>query len=223
MTSKERHQKVANEFSKLNSELEKTKDNYLEKISSTINKAVKNHDDKDLWKSSYDKIVDLFYAALTDTYLKTSITLKKIYNQISDKIPNIEDFIYQDDDITLSERIKQYWDDSASSLKNPEADTKTIALHLLTMYERILNNEMINVKQGVKKIKKPIDNDGINIIVITNGECCTNGGVYLEDEAPELPPYHINCQCDYWYETYYPTDDADLEELQELGWEEDDE
>ena len=44
------------------------------------------------------------------------------------------------------EWIKQYWDDSASSLKNPEADTKTIALHLLTMYERILNNEMINVK-----------------------------------------------------------------------------
>ena len=92
------------------------------------------------------------------------------------------------------------------------------------MYDRILNNEMINVKAGVKKVKKPkVPDDAIDVIIITDGECCTNGGIYLADEAPELPPYHIGCQCDSWTDFYYPTDEADLEELQELGWEEDDE
>ena len=66
--------------------------------------------------------MDLFYAALTDTYLKTSMTLKDAYNNISDKIPNIEDFIYTDDNITLPQRIKLYWDEAATLLKNPKAD-----------------------------------------------------------------------------------------------------
>ena len=92
------------------------------------------------------------------------------------------------------------------------------------MYDRILNNEMVNVKAGVKRVKKPIiDDDGIEVIVITDGECCNNGGIYLADEAPSLPPYHINCQCDYWEDIYYPKDEADLEVLQEIGWEIDDE
>ncbi|MBR2247072.1 MAG: hypothetical protein IJ880_08625 [Bacilli bacterium] len=93
---------------------------------------------------------------------------------------------------------------------------------MLTMHDRILNNEMINVKQGVKKVKKPIDDDGIEIVYITNGVCCSNGGIYLADEAPAEPPYHIGCQCDSWHEFYYPIDEADLEELQELGWEDED-
>lgn len=218
------HQEIADKFSKLNANLENLRNDYLEKISVNINKAVKHIDDKDMWKTIYDNIVDLFYAALTDTYLKTSITLKEVYVSISDKIPNIEDFIYKDDKLTLPQRIKQYWDEAARLLKNPQADKQTIALHVLTMYDRILNNEMINVKAGVKKVKKPeVPDDAIEVITITDGECCNNGGTYLADEAPALPPYHINCQCDFWVDFYYPTDEADLEELQELGWEENDE
>lgn len=221
---KNKHKKIADAFAELNSNLNEKKDNYLEKISKTINKAIKGYEDKDLWKESYDKIVDLIYAALTDTYLETSITLKNIYAQITDKIPNIEDFIYKNDKITLPQRIKGYWDEAQKFLENPETDTQEISLHLLTMYNRILNNEMINVKQGVKKVKKPIinDDDGIITVTITNGECCSNGGFYLEEEAPELPPYHPNCECDYWYDVYYPENEQDLEELQEAGWEEDD-
>lgn len=221
--SKNKHKKIADAFAELNSTLNEKKDNYLEDISKVISKAIKQHEDKKLWKESYDKIVDLVYAALTDTYLETSVTLKKIYNQITDTIPNIEDFIYKDDKITLPQRIKKYWDEVSNFLKNPETNTQEISLYLLTMYDRILNNEMINVKQGIKKVKKPIASDNeIITITITDGECCSNGGFYLEEEAPELPPYHPNCECDYWYDTYNIEDEQDLEELQEAGWEEDD-
>ena len=222
MTYKERHERIADKFSELNDDLKNIKEEYLEKISSNINQAVKDYENKDLWKESYDKTVDLFYEALTETYLQTTLTLKNIYNNISDKIPDIEDFIYKDDKMTLQQRIKQYWDEGAILLKRTPDLTQKISLHMLSMHDRILNNEMINVKQGVKKTKKPIDDDGITVITITNGECCFNGGVYLEGEEPDLPPYHLNCQCDFWYDFYYPTDEADLDELNELGWEDED-
>jgi len=140
--SKARHKKVADAFNKLNSVLDEKRDNYLEKISSTINKAVKKSDDKKLWKESYNKIVDLIYAALTDTYLETVTTLRNVYINISDETLNIEDFIYKDDDITLPQRVKKYWDEVASLLKNPETDIQEISLYLLNMYDRILSNEM---------------------------------------------------------------------------------
>lgn len=222
MSYKKRHNEIAKAFSDLNDILEDKKNDYLEKISNIINKAIKNFDDKEFWEQSYKDIVDYFYAALTDVYLETTITLKKIYAEISDKVVDIEDFIYKEDKITLPKRIKKYWDEVIELLKNPKTDKKEIALYLLAMYDRILANEMINVKQGIKKVKKPIDNDGIEVICITDGECCFNGGVYLADEAPALPPYHMMCDCEFWYEIYYPTDEEDLEALQELGWEKED-
>lgn len=224
MTSKERHIKVANQFTKLNKNLKQVHNDYLEKISLTINRAIKDYSNKNLWKSSYNDIVDLVYAALTTTYLETTTILRETYNQISDKIPNIEDFIYKDDKITLPQRIKGYWDEAKTLLNNPQVNPKQIALTTLTAYDKILTNEMINVKAGVKKVKKPIDPDGIEVVIISNGECdcCNQGGIYLADEAPSEPPYHINCLCDSWHDFYYPTDEADLEELQELGWEEED-
>ncbi|MBR2247071.1 MAG: hypothetical protein IJ880_08620 [Bacilli bacterium] len=69
MSYKERHEEIANKFAKLNDDLEDIKEEYLEKISSNINQAVKDYKNKDLWKKSYDKTVDLFYEALTKTYL----------------------------------------------------------------------------------------------------------------------------------------------------------
>ena len=221
-----KHKEIADAFAELNSTLDEKKDEYLEKISKVINKAVKRHNDKGLWKNSQDKIVDLVYAALTDTYLETTMALKNIYKEISDEIPNIEDFIYKDDNITLPKRIKQYWDEVNVLLKNPEADTQEISLYLLTMYNRILSNEITNVKQGLKKIKKPLG-DEIMCVVITQGECenCPGQeGFFLEEDIPydDLPPYHVNCTCDFWFDPYDPDDEQDLEELQEAGWEEDD-
>ena len=83
MVKPNRHKEIRKKFNKLNSDLNEKKDEYLEKISSTINKAVKKSDDKKLWKESYDKIVDLIYAALTDTYLETVTALRNIYINIS--------------------------------------------------------------------------------------------------------------------------------------------
>lgn len=230
MTSKERHQKVAQQFAKLNKTLETTHDTYLEKISVVINKAVKNYTDKDLWNTSYSDIVDLVYAALTETYLETTTTLRNTYKQISDKIPTIEDFIYKDDKITLPERIKGYWDEAKQFLKNPQINSKEIALHLLRNYDRILTNEMVNVKAGVKRVKKPIkpDDNAIEIVEIIHSDGCdcelceVLEGFYLKDDNPSEPPFHLGCQCDSWTDFYYPTDEQDLEVLQEAGWEEDD-
>ncbi len=151
---KNRHKKIVDAFGELNSTLNEKKDEYLEKISKTINKAVKNYKNKDLWEESYNKIVDFMYAALIDTYLETVITLKDVYVNISDETLDIEDFIYKNDDMTLPERVEKYWDEAATFLKNPEADTQELSLYLLSMYDRILTNEMQNIKTGVQEAKK---------------------------------------------------------------------
>lgn len=222
-TRKERHEIIIKGFEKLDKNLEEIRNKSLEKISTNINKALKDTDNQKLQRDSYHNIVDTMYGALTDTYLETTMTLKNIYIQIADEVANIDDFIYSGDKLTLSDRIKKYWDEIPILLKK-NGDPKLIALTLLTHYDIILNNEMQNVKSGVKRTKKPIDPDGIEIIVISNGECecCNHEGIYLADDGPELPPYHIGCQCDFYYEFCYPTDEADLEELQELGWEDED-
>lgn len=220
---KKRHQEVADGFKKLNSTLNNKRDDYLEQISNIINKAVKKYNNKNLWKKSYDEIVDLIYKALTETYLETVIALKEIYQEISDEIPNLEDFIYKDDNKTLSERVKDYWNEAASMLKASSVDTQKISLYLLNMYDRILTTEIQNVKQGVKKVKKPINMGCVEVIIITDGECCEHGGIYLASDDVEEPPYHPNCQCDSWTDYYDPDDEQDLEVLKELGWEEADE
>ena len=224
-----RHKKIADAFAQLNSTLNEKKDDYLEKISSTINKATKKSDNKKLWEESYDKIVDLMYAALTDTYLETVTTLRNVYVDISDETLDIEDFIYKDDDITLPQRIKKYWDEAASLLKNPEMDIKEISLYLLCMYDRILSNEIQNIKTGVKEAKKPKNTEDLILIIeiIHSDECdcglCeTLEGFYLEEDNPGHPPFHIGCQCDWWQYPCDPNDPQDLEILQEAGWEEDD-
>lgn len=231
--SREKHQRIREQFSQLNIDLQELRDNYLEQISNIINKAIKNYEDKDLWEQSYNNIIDLFYEALTETYLQTTIALKEIYNgNISDEIPDIKDFIYNEDGKTLPERVKQYWDEVKKILKKaPPSYSKkdsiknqTITLYLLNMYNRILTNEIINIKAGVKKVKhpnKPVDL--VEVIEITDGECCHNGGLFLAIDEPDEPPYHIGCLCESWLDYYDPNDPYDYNILKGLGWEEDDE
>lgn len=129
----------------------------------------------------------------------------------------------------MPQRIKNYWNEAASLLKNPETDISTLSLYLLNMYDRILSNEIQNIKTGVKEAKIPKAILGfIPIIEIIHwddcecDECEHLEGLYLEDDDPSHPPYHIGCQCDWWYDFYNPNDPQDLEILQEAGWEEDD-
>lgn len=236
--SRESHQKIRDQFSQLNIDLQGLRDKYLEKISSIINKAIKDYEDKGLWKQSQDNIINLFYEALTETYLQTVIALKEIYNgNISDDILNIEDFIYKNDGKTLSERIKEYWDEAKKLLKDLSSTTdekdsiknQTIILYLLNMYDRILSNEIQNIKTGVKeaKIVKNIG-DFIPIIEIFHSDECGCGlcelleGFYLEEDDPGHPPFHIGCQCEWWRDFYDPNNVQDLEILQEAGWEDED-
>ena len=143
----------------------------------------------------------MVYAALTETYLETTTTLRNAYTQISDKIPDIEDFIYKDDKITLPERIKGYWNEAKKFLKNPQINSKEIGLKLLAAYDRILTNEMANVKAGVKKVKKPIklDDNAIEIVEIIHSDGCSCEqcevleGFYLKDDNPDEPPFHPGC------------------------------
>ena len=236
--SRESHQKIRDQFSQLNIDLQELRDKYLEKISSIINKAIKNYEDKDLWKQSQDNIINLFYEALTETYLQTVIALKEIYNgNISDDIPNIEDFIYKEDGKTLSERIKGYWDevkkllkDSQSYSKKDSVKNQTITLYLLNMYDRILSNEIQNIKTGIKEVKRIKNiNDFISIIEIIHSDTCgcklceNLEGFYLEEDYPGHPPFHVGCLCDWIPDFYNPNDPQDLEILQEAGWEEEDE
>lgn len=230
MAKSNRHEEIRKKFDELNYTLDEKKDEYLEKISKVINKAIKHPEDKDLWKKSYNDIVDLIYAALTDVYLETVLTLKNVYIEISDEVLDIEDFIYKNDNITLPQRIKKYWDEVASFLKNPESDTQEISLYLLSMYDRILTNEMQNIKTGVKKAKKPKNiEDLIPVIEIIHYDDCHCSmcedleGFYLEEDNPGYPPFHIGCLCDWVWDLYDPNDLQDLEVLQEAGWEEGDE
>lgn len=231
--SRESHKKIRDQFSQLSIDLQKLRDNYLEQISNIINKAIKNYEDKDLWKQSYNNVIDLFYEALTETYLQTTIALKEIYNgNISDEIPDIEDFIYKEDGKTLPERVKQYWDEVKKILKKtPSSYSKrdsiknqTITLYLLNMHDRILTNEIINIKAGVKKVKHPNNpGDLVEVIEITDGQCCNNGGLFLATDGPDEPPYHIGCLCESWSDYYDPNDPYDYDILKDLGWEEEDE
>ena len=97
------------------------------------------------------------------------------------------------------------------------------------MYDRILDNEMKNIKTGVKeakKIKTPENLIPIIEIIHSDGctcnECTTLEGFYLEEDNPGHPPFHIGCGCDWIKDFYNPNDEQDLEILQEAGWEEDD-
>ena len=133
--------------------------------------------------------------------------------------------------LNIAERIKDYWNevkkllkDSQSYSKKDSVKNQTITLYLLNMHDRILTNEIINVKTGVKKAKHPSNPGGcVEVIEITDGECCSNGGIFLAEDGPDEPPYHIGCLCDSWSDYYDPEDPYDLEVLHELGWEEEDE
>lgn len=110
-------------------------------------------------------------------------------------------------------------------LENEYANKEQVSLYALNMYDRILATETQNVKTGVKKTKKPIwTEDCIPTIEISSGECeyCSNSDIYLLDDDPPLPPYHPNCQCDWWYDEYDPQDEFDKEELRDAGWEDED-
>lgn len=66
------------------------------------------------------------------------------------------------------------------------------------------------MESAVKKLKKP-NRPSMLIIEAGCGDLC-QGGEYAADENVDLPPFHPNCQC-IWY--FDETDDSDdIEDLE---------
>ena len=74
-----------NSINQLRNKINKSKDQYLEKITKVINQATKTVKPEE-WSIEdgiyYNEIYQLFYSSFEETYKITSIGLKSIYNKV---------------------------------------------------------------------------------------------------------------------------------------------
>ena len=167
----------------------------------------------DLEKTIYDQ----FYVAFEEAYSITSSSLKNIYNEILPyDIKKIKDLTYSEDGKTVDDRIQEYFEDAKSKIdKNTEQIVKQRLRYNL---HRILNTEIKNISETVKRNKKPIPEDGLYVIQVIEGcgndcghDCIDHNGIYPEDEEIDWPPYHPNCTGIGYYD--YTDDPDEIEEL----------
>lgn len=168
-------------------------------------------------------IYEQFYTAFEEAYSITSSSLKNIYNKVLPyDIKKIKDLTYSEDGKTVDDRIREYFDDAKSKIdKNTEQIVKQRLRYNLY---RILDTEIKNISETVKRNKKPIPEDGLYVIQVIEGcgndcghDCIEYNGIYPEDEDIEWPPYHPSCTGIGYYDF---TDDPD--EIEEAGIEEGD-
>ena len=206
-------------------EIDKSREIYFEKIVNVILTNVKNYNSNN-WDKSLNTIVDLFYDSLTDTYSITSKYLKQIYKKLPDfSITNIFDLTYSKDGKTIEERLSEYWAEGKRRLSqrtfNKDDDTlghvdniDDVAEYLIKKYDRCHLTETRIIEAKLKENKKPLNAE---MLVIESGCDICQGGEYAADENVDLPPYHPNCQCTYYW---IVTDDED--DINDLDLEEDD-
>lgn len=203
-----------NSINQLRNKINQSKDHYLEKITKVINQATKTVNPED-WSIEdgiyYNEIYQLFYSSFEETYKITSIGLKSIYKEVPNfTVENLLDLTYKTDGKTFEERLRTYWQEAYQRLKDNQENLET-SIWLIDKYNRILETETRIIESKVKDNKKPIK---ASLIVIDSGCDACQGGEFAIDEDIELPPYHPNCQCNWWYEeTDNPDDiiDIDLE------------
>lgn len=156
----------------------------------------------------YQKVYQEFLSSFTDTYNLLSKELKRIYREVSDfTVNDLLDLTYKADGKTFKERFDYYWNEARNRLKH--SNSKEVKWWLGAKYERILRTETHVIESKIKDKEKPIL---ASLIVIDSGceEC--QGGEFAIDEDVALPPFHPNCQCNWWYEeTDNPDDIADLD------------
>lgn len=166
-------------------------------------------------KTLLDKIQQLFYDSLTQTYSITSNELKQIYSRTKDfEVSDILSLTYNKDNKTLNERIADHWHKAASY-----TDKQAMRVYLIDKYDRLLRNETQIIKNTVMQNKVGklsqlviIENSGGDC----DGGCAEYAGEWPVDEAI-LPPYHPNCCCQAYY------DDTDNEDdIKDLELENDD-
>ena len=181
-------------------------DKYLHEITKIILKASKNYPDD--WHKYYQQIEDLYYEFLVNIYNIVNNYLKTIYKKIPEfSIEDIYELTYNADGKTLTERLKEHWQEVGKHLKINNDDRINISNHLVNMYDRILFTESRIIESKLKKIKKP---EEATILVIESGCDKCEGGDYPPDEDILLPPYHPNCNCQWYYEVANEDDIHDL-------------
>lgn len=173
---------------------------YGEEIFELTNKLCQeyiNIDDKS--EATEKEIYDKYYKAFTKAYSKTSASLKNIYNKLSPyNIKKINELTYSEDGKNFEERVQQHFDNTKHKI---DANTEQIVKQGLriSLYT-ILNTEVHNISETVKKNKKPEPEDGLYVIQVIEGcggdchhDCIEYNGEYPEDEDIPWPPYHPNC------------------------------
>lgn len=214
-------------FQKLTKENLEIAENNLELMHQTISEAIKDYKkflSRGKWNEKEKKIEDIFYDSLTQSYEKTVKSVNSIYEDVKEfDIKNVFQITYKKDGLTLQERIKNYWAEAWSQLQEykheiPEDEELKIKLYLDYYLDRLLNNETKIIESSVKKNKPPVSAgiiyiDAICTCDLDNGyapcDCDSYGGEYPIGEEPDLPPYHPECTCSWWYEE---TDDQDEQE-----------
>ena len=202
---------------KLREEIDKGKEQDFEKIVSFILRALKEYKNNSMsWDGLFDEVVKLFYESFESTYSITGEGLIKIYKAVKEfTIEDIKDLTYHLDGKTIEERLKEYWDESKKRLDNKE-NPEDVKTYLINKYDRILNTETRVIESRIKNYRKPL-NAAMLIIEHSSGCPDCQGGEYAADENVDLPPYHPNCQCIYYWVV---TDDED--DIHDLDLEVDD-
>lgn len=178
---------------------------------------------KTISKEDIEIIKKWIYKILEEVYKLTSSELRKIYREIKElDIKDILDLTFKSDGKTLDERIEEYLEELAErydvhyNKTNDAFEAASLTfIYLKSKFDRIILTESYHMESSVKKIKKPV-RASMLIIEAGCGDLC-QGGEYSADENVDLPPFHPNCQC-IWY--FDETDDLDEIEDLELEIEE---
>ena len=193
---------ILTEYDKMRQSISESKDKYLE----AIFKHIKTYFSKDKslwnWEEFYERLENLIFGSLTETYSITAAAVKSIYGiQFRDKIDRdtLEDLTYSKDGKTLEERMKIHWDNAI------DRDNPTLYFYNRTVL--VMDTETLYASNHVihGKLKKY----ATHVEVIGSPECDNEDGGMCEyyvskgkmpiEELDELPPYHPDCECEVIY------------------------
>lgn len=209
---KNAHQKLRQ---KINDLLETESSKFDEELMKII---IKYQRTKKISKEDADYIKELIYKLLEEVYKLTSAELRVIYKYIQKlDIENILELTFEKDGKKLEERIDEYLEELVEDYEYYYSETnnssEAISLTFSALqpkFKRIIVTESYHMESAVKKLKKP-NRPSMLIIEAGCGDLC-QGGEYAADENVDLPPFHPNCQC-IWY--FDETDDSDdIEDLE---------
>lgn len=209
---KNAHQKLRQ---KINDLLETESSKFDEELMKII---IKYQRTKKINKEDADYIKELIYKLLEEVYKLTSAELRVIYKYIQKlDIENILELTFEKDGKKLEERIDEYLEELVEDYEYYYSETnnssEAISLTFSALqpkFKRIIVTESYHMESAVKKLKKP-NRPSMLIIEAGCGDLC-QGGEYAADENVDLPLFHPNCQC-IWY--FDETDDSDdIEDLE---------